>query len=143
MYTIKKKFKFILFSSLMLTAFFTGHSQTISDNDLKTNISVISSPLQNIIRLQPRTFEYNTEKFKMLRLQKGVQYGFLANDVLEQFPELVRIKTVSYVIGKNNYRNSKIYTIDDAKLVPVLVAAMQQLYDEIEILKQQVQQLSK
>ena len=143
MYTINKYSKSISFLIVLLIASFTGHTQAISDSDIKKNITVIGSPLQSIVKLQPRMFEYETDKFKALRLKQGVQYGFLANNMQEVFPGMVSTKTVSYMFGKNSYRDSKIHTIDESKLIPVLVASIQELHGEIELLKMEIQKLRK
>lgn len=143
MYTINKYLKPISFLIILLIASFTGHTQAISDSDMKKNIAVIGSPLQSIIKLQPRIFEYNTDKYKTLHLKQGVQYGFLANNMQEVFPGMVSTKTVSYMFGKNTYRDSQIHTIDEAKLIPVLVASIQELHSEIELLKMEIQKLRK
>ncbi|MEJ7589363.1 MAG: hypothetical protein WKI04_17545 [Ferruginibacter sp.] len=45
--------------------------------------------------------------------------------------------------GKNTYRNQTIHTINEASLIPVLVASIQELHGEIEQLKKEIEQLKK
>jgi hypothetical protein len=59
------------------------------------------------------------------------------------FPAMVSSKNISYMYGKNTYRDSKIQTIDEVKLIPVLVASIQELYQEIEQLKIEIKALKK
>ena len=56
---------------------------------------------------------------------------------------MVGQKNVSYMFGKNSYRDTKIKTIDESSLIPVLVAAIQQQQEQIEKLKVEVEALKK
>lgn len=118
-------------------------AQDISDRAIKKNIAHIDDPLQRITQLQPRQFEYNTARFSHLRLRKGTQYGFLAEDMQTVFPDLVNDKTVSYKYGKNVYRNATVKTINEAGLIPLLVASVKEQQTEIEKLKTEILELKK
>lgn len=74
-------------------------------------------------------------------MKKGTHYGFMAENMMEVFPGLVREKHISYMFGKNVYRDAKIKTIDEASLIPVLVAAFKEQQAEIEQLKIEIQRL--
>lgn len=118
-------------------------AQDLSDTKIKKNIESIESPLQRLIQLEPKKFEYNVNDYKHLKLQSGSQYGFIAEDLQSVFPDLVREKSVNYMFGKNAYRNSTIKTIDEASLIPILVASIKEQQAEIEKLKTEVLQLKK
>ncbi len=45
------------------------------------------------------------------------------------------------MFGKNVYRNAQIKIIDDASLIPVLVASIKEQQQEIEKLKNEVEKL--
>lgn len=131
---------------LIATTLFTVNAvsaQTIADTDVKRNIATINSPLKSLLRLEPRVFEYETEKFKTLRLKEGRQYGFLADNMQEVFPGMVNSKHVNYMYGKNTYRQASIRTVDEVSLIPVLVASIQELHLEVEKLKQELSALKK
>ncbi|MDO9376554.1 MAG: tail fiber domain-containing protein [Ferruginibacter sp.] len=131
---------------LIATTLFTVNAvsaQTITDTDVKRNITTINSPLKSLLRLEPRVFEYETEKFKSLRLKEGRQYGFLADNMQEVFPGMVNSKHVNYMYGKNTYRQASIRTVDEVSLIPVLVASIQELHLEVEKLKQELHSLKK
>lgn len=116
-------------------------SQTVTDSEIKKNVAAISSPLQKLVQLNPKTFEYDIQKFKHLNLEHGVKYGFIAEELQQVFPGLVKQKSISYMFGKNSYRDTKIKTIDEASLIPVLVASIQQQQEQIEKLKEEVEAL--
>ncbi len=120
-----------------------GVSQTISDKPIKRNINPIDTPLKSLLQLQPKMYEFDTQKYKAFQLKKGIQYGFLAENVRYVFLDMVGAKSVTIIVGKNTYRNSLMQTIDEVSLIPVLVASIQELHMEIKLLKQQVQNLKK
>lgn len=74
-------------------------------------------------------------------MKKGTQYGFIAEDIAQTFPELVAEKSFSYMFGKNAYRTAKVKTVDEASLIPVLVASIKEQQEQIEKLKQEIENL--
>lgn len=131
----------LLFSFLAITCI--AFTQSYPDSIIKKNVQKINSPLDRIIRLEPKEFEYDTHNFKQLRLQAGKQYGFMTENMQTVFPSLIIEKPISYMFGKNTYRDVKITTIDESGLIPVLVAAIKEQQAEIEKLKQQLQHFKK
>ena len=73
-------------------------------------------------------------KYDWLVKNKGEDIGFIAQDVQKVVPEVV--KEVE-AIGKTAefLNDDTMLTVDYAKLVPVLVGAIQELKQEIEELK--------
>ncbi|MBO9595840.1 MAG: tail fiber domain-containing protein [Niabella sp.] len=128
-----------VFSSM---AFVAG-AQTLTDKELKTKVTEIENPVQKIVQLEPRQFEYKAKDFKYLKLDEGAQYGFMAENVKAIFPHLVKEKKVSYMFGKNAYRDARVSTVDEAGLIPVLVASIKQQQEEIEGLKAELMKLKK
>jgi Chaperone of endosialidase len=137
------KFKPVSLLLLFILSFFFSRSQDIADATIKKNISAIVDPLQKLIQLSPKSFEYDHKAYKHLKLQPGTQYGFIAEDLQAIFPSLVKERSVSYMFGKNAYRQTKIKVIDEASLIPVLVAAIKEQQIAIENLKTEIQGLKK
>jgi hypothetical protein len=133
------KVLFFLFAMVLLTA--GTYAQNIPDTEIKKNISGINNPLQSIIRLEPKAFEYNKDKFKDLKLPGGRQYGFVTEEVQSVFPELVSTRSYSYMAGKNLFRTAKIKSLDTESLIPILVASIKEQQQEIEKLKIEIQAL--
>jgi len=118
-------------------------AQTLTDKDLKTGIAEIENPLQKIVQLEPKQFEYRAKDYKYLKLDEGARYGFMDDNMKRVFPSLVKERKVSYMFGKNAYRDAKIQTIDESGLIPVLVASIKQQQEEIEQLKAELLKLKK
>jgi len=137
---MKKTAKYILLISFLSTATI-GFAQEYSDSTIKKNIREIDNATQSIIRLKPKIFEYDTHSYKHLHLQKGTHYGFMAENMKDVIPGLIREKNIPYMFGKNVYRDAKIKTIDVISLIPVLVAAFKEQQTEIEKLKIEIQRL--
>lgn len=113
-------------------------SQTVTDNEVKKNIVPITNATEFLLKLEPKKYEYNTSKYNYLNFKKGVQYGFLAENVQSVFPEMVASKNVSYMYSKNSYRDVKLKTADENDLIPIMVASIKELKMEIEKLKAEV-----
>jgi len=133
-----KHLSFITLSLFLSTAVF---SQTLNDQQTKLNINSISNPVHKLTQLQPISFEYNTKQYKQLNLQAGKQYGFLAENIQAVFPELVKEKRIPYMLGKNNYKNATISTINETSLIPVLVASIIEQQQQINQLKTEIEEL--
>ncbi len=141
MHYIHLNFKRTFLFTISLAISVIAMGQSITDASIKKNISAIDSPLQKLVQLSPKSYEYDYANFKHLKLEQGRQYGFIAEDIQAIFPSLVKEKSVSYMFGKNAYRNTRIKVIDEASLIPVLVASIQEQQLEIEKLKTEMQEL--
>lgn len=128
---------------IILSLSSTSFAQTITDSDLKKNVVSIQGPLQIIMELEPKVFEYNTDKYKKLKLQQGRQYGFLTDHLKANFSELLNEKSVSYMKGKNSYGNASMYTMDETSILAVLVASVKEQQLEIQQLKSAIEALQK
>ncbi|MGN6494786.1 MAG: tail fiber domain-containing protein [Agriterribacter sp.] len=134
-------------STFLLSVFVLGaiavNAQDIPDTEVKKNIAAMEDQLQKLMQLQPKKYEYNVHNFKYLKLQKGKQYGFIAEEVQAIFPELVTEKKISYMYGKNAYRSATIKVVDEERLIPVLVASLKEQQNQIDKLKAELQDLKK
>ncbi len=135
--------KHIAFITLGLFVSTIATAQTINDEQTKLNVTTISNPVERLSMLKPISFEYNTKQFKFLNLQAGKQYGFLSDNIQAVFPELVKEKRVTYMQGKNNYKNASIASINETSLIPVLVASIVEQQKQIDQLKSEIDALKK
>ena len=133
----------ILIVAVIVCISFDASAQTFTDTELKTNISAIPSPLENIAKLEPRLFDYSNEKRGLFHLPAGKQYGFMAENMQSVFPALVKSESREYTTGKNSSRHAQIKSIDTEGLIPVLVASVQELKSEIEVLRAEIEKLKK
>jgi len=60
-----------------------------SDAQFKTNVQPMQGGLAALEQVQPRTFEYLTNQFRMFELPTGVQPGVVAQELQQVLPQLV------------------------------------------------------
>lgn len=113
-------------SSNALTVFKNGNAtlagalSTSSDKRLKTNITMLSSALSNVLQLNGYSYHWKDTK------QRGgkKQIGVMAQEIQVLYPELVREDTNGYL------------SVNYSGLVPVLIEATKEQQAQIEELKQ-------
>jgi hypothetical protein len=107
--------------------FVDGSIVSPSDINLKDNILEISHELSdNIMKLKPTQFTFKSDN------KKQIHYGFIAQEFEEFFPDLVCSKPD---------KTDTIKGINYLEIIPLLVGRIQQMQNEIDELKQQMQQL--
>ena len=104
-------------------------STTASDRKLKTNIQDTKYGLGDVIKLQGREFDWKQG-------ERGHDVGFIAQEVQEVIPELV--KEVTSLKDKGTH-----LTVNYEKLVPVLVESIKELKEEIDDIKKKCDCLNK
>jgi hypothetical protein len=87
-----------------------------SDFNLKENIAPINYGLDEILKLNPVTFDWKNDK-----INQGKQYGFIAQEVQKIMPDLVK--------------QGEYLGLDKEAIFTTLVKAIQQLKQEIDTLK--------
>ncbi len=135
--------KAILLVTLLLFPGVSVFSQAVPEMELKKDIQPLTSVLNRLIQLKPAVYEFETSKFKHLNLQQGKRFGFLTDNVETVFPELVTQKKVSFMFAKNGYRNTIYKSVDEASLIPLLVASIKEQQQQIEELKAAIEELKK
>ncbi len=102
-----------------------GLSVSSSDRNLKTGITTLSSQVDAVKALNPVSFNWiDSERFGA-----GLEIGFIAQEVEEVIPEVVRSS------------NDGILSVDYAKLTATLTSALQTALTRIETLETEVQAL--
>jgi hypothetical protein len=106
---------------------FLANPAIVSDQQFKINLDSIQSALEIVKQLKPRTFEYTNDAH--FNFPAGRNYGFVAQDVEQVIPELVR-ETVApatidslgnQVLPSLNYK-----TLNYQGIIPVLTKAIQE-----------------
>ncbi|OGE95101.1 MAG: hypothetical protein A3H72_02795 [Candidatus Doudnabacteria bacterium RIFCSPLOWO2_02_FULL_48_8] len=96
----------------------------VSDERLKKNILAFpDGTLEKLVGLRPVSFEWRNDEYPWINGQVGTNYGLIAQEVEQVFPEMVHIdgqgyKRVSYDIG----------------LTMRLLAGIRELNDKVEML---------
>ncbi len=118
----------------------TGTITWVSDRRFKADVQSLESALGLILRLRPRTYEYNRKKFPSLNLATGKQYGFIAQELQQVLPAVVKKNIHAYSKDKNANKplaNQQLeyLGIDYIGLIPLLTKSIQ----EQQVLIQQQQ----
>lgn len=105
--------------------------ESYSDRRLKHGIKALDKKksAKVISRLVPCEFVYNYDK------NETVRHGFIAQNAIEA------VNNEWEVCGKNNVDGTEYYTLDKTNLIADLVATVQLQHDEIENLKEKVENL--
>jgi hypothetical protein len=91
-----------------------------SDRQLKDNIIKINSPLEKLSKIGGYTFNWNNNQ----DTYTGKDYGVIAQEIEEIFPELVTTR-------ENGYKAVKY-----EKIIPLLIEAIKELSNKIKILEE-------
>jgi hypothetical protein len=113
-----------------------------SDEKLKENVKDMTSPLDIIMKLSPKTYNYKqSDEFLGLNLPKGEKYGLIAQELEKVLPELVKTSInpeVNDMDGKIISRNFEFKTVDYTSLIPFLIGGMKEQQEKIEILQERI-----
>jgi hypothetical protein len=100
-----------------------------SDARYKKNIQDIENALDKIIKIRGTSFVFRADEFKDYQFAEGLQFGFIAQELENVFPEMVKTE-------RNGYKS-----VNYNEMIPVLVEAIKDQQKQIEELKQLVQSL--
>jgi hypothetical protein len=118
----------------------TAQTTKISESELKSNVTPITSALSAVNQLNPVTYQY-TAPVQGLKMPVGTQYGFLSGNVQSVLPGVVKTQSYLYPAGKNTQRSVDVQTVDMQSLIPVLLGAIKEQQAQIDALKAEVRSL--
>jgi hypothetical protein len=113
-----------------------------SDSLLKTNIDTIGNAISIVSQLKPKSFYYDTLNNLNINFPAEKQYGFMAQDVSQILPELVttKIKPAEFdTLGNIVIPATPVKRLNYNAFFALLVRAMQQQDDTIDVLKSELQ----
>ena len=97
-----------------------------SDRKLKGNIQTMENSLEQLKKINPVTYDFKTEEYGALNLPEGKQYGVIAQELEKVFPDFVKDELETSMDGVT------IKAVDYNKLIPILLAAIQELNADLE-----------
>jgi Chaperone of endosialidase len=107
----------------------------ISDRKVKKDIKTENEALATIMKLRPVNYTMNKGETNIETFGKKLQHGFIAQEVQEVLPELVALaKHPVYENGKMT-KAEDILTVNYIGIIPLLTKAVQELRQEVDILK--------
>jgi len=118
--------------------FATNATVATSDGRYKQNIAPLQSGLDLIDQLNPVTFDW--KQHDVHDFEQGTQVGFIAQQVQQV---LAGVAYAGSVVKRNEFKRAdgsieEFLGMADAKLIPILVRAIQELKTEIDLLKSQI-----
>jgi hypothetical protein len=111
-------------------AWASGGTWSTSDVRYKKNVNTFMNALDKLQKLRGVSFDWNIDQYPELRFSDRNQIGFIAQEVEEIFPELV----------KEDHEGYK--AIDYSRFTPIIVEAMKEQQQEIEDLQQEIIELN-
>jgi hypothetical protein len=125
-----------------------GTLYEVSDRRLKSDIEPMQGGLDVVMKMKPVSFSFNKQQYPEMGLKTGLQYGFIAQDVEEVIPTLVKEKTLSInsnrlkTTGMNSEKKSEVFkVVDYTGMIPFLTKAIQEQQVEIESLEARIKAL--
>jgi hypothetical protein len=100
-----------------------------SDARYKKNITEIENALDKIMKIRGTSFVFRTDEFKDYQFEEGLQFGFIAQELENVLPEMVKTDS-------NGYKS-----VNYNEMIPVLVEALKEQQKQINELKLLVQSL--
>ena len=108
---------------------YTGSIGACSDGRYKKDVMPITGAIDKLDRLHGVSFNWRKDKYPKKEFDDKSQLGLIAQEVKEVFPELVMQDNDGY------------YSVDYAKLTPVLIEAIKEQQKQIETLSKRIDEL--
>jgi len=108
---------------------YTGSIGACSDERYKKDVVPITGAIDKLDRLHGVSFNWRKDKYPKKEFDDKSQLGLIAQEVKEVFPELVMKDNDGY------------YSVDYAKLTPVLIEAIKEQQKQIETLSKRIDEL--
>lgn len=119
---------------------------TFSDGKLKKDVKNEESALARLRKLRPVNYQFITgdERTRGIGLSGGLQHGFIAQELEQVFPEMVRTARHPVRDANNRLRSSMdLKTVNYTMLIPVLTSALQEQQNIIDQLQERLSALER
>lgn len=81
--------------------------------------------LEKICKVEGKYYKWN-EKMKDLEGKTGYEYGVIAQEIQEEFPELVKMEDDGYM------------SVDYYQFIPIIIESIKELKKEMDSLKKEI-----
>ncbi|MDA9987031.1 tail fiber domain-containing protein, partial [Crocinitomicaceae bacterium] len=115
-----------------------------SDFRWKKNIEPINSVMDKVMNLQVKSYQMRSEEFPGMRFDPSrMEFGFIAQELNEVFPEIVHQKAIPNPLEQNTIKENTsmvegYYTVNYISLIPILTKAIQEQQIQITELESQI-----
>ena len=107
-----------------------------SDRKLKTNIQSLGdvfSAVDVVKKLNPVTYDFKTDEYKIMNLPAAKQYGFIAQELQEVLPNLVQSSNTAVSRDENgNLVRDEILSVNYLEVIPILTEAIKEQQQSID-----------
>jgi hypothetical protein len=121
---------------------FTTGSFIASDKKLKTKVKTEEFSIEKIKQLKPVSYSY-LDNINYLSLPKGLQHGFIAQELQMVFPEMVTLVKAPVFEKDKPVGYEDILAINYPMLISILTNAVKEQQSQIESLKAKTDKISK
>lgn len=115
---------------------------TWSDAKFKKNIAPLQGAMETVMSLKPKVYEMKTEEFKdHMSFTEGRRFGLIAQELETVLPELVNNSFAPAKVSVEDRKKGvskpplEYKSVNYTALIPVLIAALQELQAEVDALK--------
>lgn len=110
---------------------YTGTMIDVSDKKFKEKINTLDDAIAKIMNLKPKTYQF--KKYKDFNFAQGKQYGFIAQELQKEIPELVTQNVHPHFDENNEAAGKTEYLgINYIHLIPILTKGIQEQQQLIE-----------
>lgn len=127
---------------------YSGGFYLVSDERLKKDVTALQSALHIVNQLKPVQYHYNTDAYPYLGLNTSLEFGLIAQDLEKVLPNLVAEKLwdinacKSVFEHQNESAEMRLFkSVDYTRLIPVLIAAIQEQQVKMEALEQELNEI--
>lgn len=114
----------------------SGNFINISDLNLKSNVAPEEGALQRVMQLKPSTYLFDTKTEANLKKGTEIQHGFIAQELEEIFPELVKEVVVPTLdkegVPVEGGAETSYKAVDYVGVISILAAAIQEQQAQID-----------
>ncbi len=112
---------------------YTGTLTDVSDEQFKEKIRGADNMLDKVLQLSAKTYFFKKDKtYQGFNFSEGKQFGFIAQELQQVFPELVTKNVHTYQNEVTQKSQQVEYLgINYVHLIPVLTKAIQELADQV------------
>ena len=101
----------------------------VSDGRYKKNIRPLGDVIEKLSALKGVSYQYRNEEFEGKKFMEGTNYGFIAQELKEVFPDLVSEDAAGF------------YAINYDALIPLLTEAVKEQQEELHVKGTQINEL--
>lgn len=119
----------------------TGASVIISDESVKNSIENVENATDILSQLEPKTYYYQSPENREIAFQESLQYGFVAQEVQEILPDIVKEVTIPEKMDSTGFiegTSANLLGVQYESLIPILVAGFKEQQQTITALEELV-----